>query len=110
MFEKIKQRRRQIIEHKLQKVKDKNLLKNWRNMYSRRSQYFVRKSMNPSSSVAIPGNSVSVTAPFGMGKIIFTLFWIYYFHIHRDTIYPMNFSKIYDVGFNTTIHVYSYVS
>ena len=73
MFEKIKQRRRQIIEHKLQKVKDKNLLKNWRNMYRRRSQDFVRKSMNPSSSVAIPGNSVSVTAPFGMGKIIFYL-------------------------------------
>ena len=90
MFEKIKQRRRQIVEHKLQKVKDKNLLKNWRNMYRRRSQDFVRKSMNPSSSVAIPGNSVSVTAPFGMGKIIF--------HLILDMLFSHT-SYMYDISY-----------
>ena len=68
IYEKKKQRRLQIIEHKLQKVKDKNLLKNWRNMYRRRSHEFVRKASNPSSGPVLPGNSVAKTAPFGMGK------------------------------------------
>ena len=70
LFKKIKQRRRQITEHKLQKVKDKNLLKNWRNMYRRRSYDAVRKSSNQSSGPVLPGNSVTNTAPFGVGKVL----------------------------------------
>ena len=39
-------------------------------MYRRRSYDAVRKSSNQSSGPVLPGNSVTNTAPFGMGKVL----------------------------------------
>ena len=40
-------------------------------MYRRQSHDTIRKSANQISGLNLPGNSVTTTAPFGMGKGFF---------------------------------------